>query len=333
MKILLIILFLNVFSNSYLFSQNKKPEDYGFRHLQTMYQKDTIDILILSKKGEEKNKKPLFLFIQGSLPQPLIKYDEKGIYRVFPFNTDRILNEYHLVIISKPYIPLIFDIKKLGENATYIDSTTGKFPDKYLKRNYLDYYVNRDKIVLDFLKKQPFTDKRKIVVAGHSEGSTVAAKLASQSKDITHLIYVSGNPFGRIMSIIGNSRADETLKDSLAEMDFITWQQTVNNPKSVDGSHGDSHKTLYSFSIPPIEYLEQLKIPVLICYGTKDYSSMFNDYLRVDVIRKKKTNFTFIPYIGLEHNFFGFKQNGEIDYEKYNWDDVAMDWLHWLYKK
>lgn len=326
-------MFALLFANSFLYAQNKKPEDYGFRHIQTTYLNDTVDILILSKKGEEKKKMSLFLFLQGSLPQPVIKYDEKGIYRVFPFNTDSILNEYHLAIISKPYIPLIFDIKKLGENATYIDSITGKFPDKYLKRNYLDYYVNRDKMVLEFLKKQPFIDKRKIVVAGHSEGSTIAAKLALICKDVTHLIYVSGNPFGRIMTMIANGRAGETIKDSFVEKLFNKWQQTLNAPENLDGTDGDSYKTLYSFSIPSIEHLEQLKIPVLVCYGTKDYSSMFNDYLRVDVLRKKKINFTFIPYTGLDLNFFEVKDNGEIDYEKYNWDNVGRDWLKWLKKK
>jgi hypothetical protein len=50
------------------------------------------------------------------------------------------------------------------------------------------------------------------------------------------------------------------------------------------------------------------------------------------VIRKKRTNFIFKPYLGLEHNFFEVKPNGEIDYENYNWDKVAIDWLEWLRK-
>ncbi len=51
------------------------------------------------------------------------------------------------------------------------------------------------------------------------------------------------------------------------------------------------------------------------------------------MIRRKKKNFTFKAYVGLEHNFFPVKRNGEADFEKYNWDSVANDWLNWIEKK
>lgn len=86
MKTLILIAF--IFSSKVSAGQKKNPEDFGFRHLQTLYKGDTVDILIKSKKGEEQKPKPLFLFFQGSLPQPLIKYDEKGLFGVFTFNTD-----------------------------------------------------------------------------------------------------------------------------------------------------------------------------------------------------------------------------------------------------
>src|SRR5437763_1534599 len=102
-----VLIFIFLFLTNKLPAQNKKPEDYGFRYLKTTYKNNPVDILILSKKGEEQKSKPLFLFIQGSQPQPLIKYDQTGIYMVFPFKTDSMLNEYHLAIIGKPYIPVI----------------------------------------------------------------------------------------------------------------------------------------------------------------------------------------------------------------------------------
>src|SRR5438309_1537870 len=129
------------------FGQTEQPEDYGFRHLQTIYKGDTVDILIKSKKGDEQKKKPLFLLCQGSLPVPLIvQYDDngkKGIYHVFVFNPDSLANEYHLAIINKPGIPLIADERSLNRDLTYSDST-GKFPRKYIERNLPDYYVDRN---------------------------------------------------------------------------------------------------------------------------------------------------------------------------------------------
>lgn len=320
-----IFLFLTVHS----FGQNKQPEDYGFRHLQTVYKGDTVDILIKSKKGEEQKSKPLLLFCQGSLPQPLIKYDEQSVYGVFPFNPDSLTTDYHIAIVGKPYIPLIAEKKFLGQNFTFVDNT-GSYPGKYSERNLLNYYVSRNIEVIKFLRKQHWISKSKLVVAGHSEGSTIAAKLAILYPHITHLIYSGGNPMGRIMSVIEQNRSLETDSIRFGEEKMKYWQSVVADKTNMNASQGDTYKATYEFSNPPLYYLEKLKIPVLICYGTKDFSAPFNDYLRVDAIRKRKDNFTFKAYIGTEHNYFPLLPDGKPNFEIFNWDKVANDWLKWL---
>ena len=326
MKTLLFIAFLFFYATSA--EQEKRPEDFGFRHLQTFYKGDTVDILIKSKKGEELKPKPLFLFFQGSLPQPLIKYDEKGMFGVFTFNPDSLAVSFHLVIISKPNIPVVADVKTLGQDYTYTDGS-GAFPKGYIKHNYLDYYVDRNIKVIQFLQKHKWVSEKMLVVAGHSEGSTIAAKLASVFPKVTHLIYSGGNPMGRILTTIEQLRAVETDSTKDAEMQFNYWQKVVSDPNNMN-SKGDTYKVTYDFSIPPIEYLQKLIIPVLISYGTKDAGSPYNDYLRVQTIMQKKTNFTFKAYIGTEHNYFPVKPNGKIDYDTFNWDRVANDWREWL---
>ena len=318
----------------YSFGQTDRPEDFGFRHLQTTYKGDTVDILIKSKKGEENERKPIFLFCQGSLPAPLIiKYKDKdkvNIYNVFVFTTDSLSKYFHLVIIGKPHIPLIAGQAILNKDFSYSDSSGG-FPKEYLNRNYLDYYVGRNIAVIKFLEKQKFISPERLIVAGHSEGATVAAKLSSSFPKITHLIYASGNPFGRIMSMIGNSRHYETDTSKMAETDFLDWQKAITaGSEDLGLSKYDTYRTLTSFSSPPIEYLRKLKIPVLDCYGTRDWCAPFNDYFRVETIKMKMKNFTFNAYIGCEHNFFPVRANGEADYSVFNWDKVAMDWLNWI---
>ena len=94
----------------------------------------------------------------------------------------------------------------------------------------------------------------------------------------------------------------------------------------------DPDKTTLEFSIPaPIEYLKKLTIPVLVTFGSKDYGLLSaEDYLHIELIRLGRNNFTFKEYQDMEHNFFAVKPSGEIDYDKYNWDKVADDWLNWL---
>lgn len=308
---------------------------YGFRHLQTVHNGDTVDILIKSKTGEEQTVKPLFFFCQGSLPIPLmIRHYRDGasaIYNVFPFEKlDNILTTYHIVIVGKPYIPLIIDEKLLNKDMTYSERTK-MFSRKYVERNLLSYYVNRNNEVIDFLRTQTFVSKKNLVLAGHSEGSAIAAKMAYSNRKVTKLIYSAGNPLGRMMTNVARSRVTETDSSKQARLVFENWKGIISSPKSIEG-FGDTNKGTFEFSYPPpMKYLLKLKIPVLVTYGTKDYGLINSaDYFRLEVIRLGKTNFTFKDYIGLEHNYFPLEANGEINYEIYNWDKIANDWIEWL---
>lgn len=334
MKRYIFIFILLCYSFTSLRGQNFTAEQFGFRHIFYKYNSEGVDILIKSKEGEKFKKKPLFFFCQGSLPKPLIKYSDGGnhIYSVFPFSPDSIINDYHLVIVSKPFIPLIYDAEKLGKGLVYLDEK-GHFPKEYSNRNYLDYYVERNIKIIEYLQSLNWVSNYKTVVCGHSEGSTIAAKMAFVSQYITHLIYSGGNPMGSIVTMIQQQRAEETDTDSTryAEDEIKYWEQVVADKTSFDNSQGDTNKGTYDFSTPPpIEYLEKLQIPVLVCYGTKDWGAPYVDYLRVDVIRKDLKNFNFIPYIGTDHNFFPLTSDNKPDYSVFNWDKVASDWLLWL---
>jgi len=313
-----------------VFGQTKTPEDFGFKHLVFKYKTDHVDILVKSKEGEENIAKPLFFFCQGSLPKPLIGYDEDGVYGTFPFVPENISEKYHLIIVGKPYIPVMAEVSTLSQFC-YVDST-GKYPKEYSDRNLLSYYTQRNIEIIKYLQKQKWVSSTQLVVAGHSEGSSVAAKMAAECNKITHLIYSGGNPFGRIMSIIGKDRAMESDTDStrFGEGSIEYWKQVVKNKNSMDASQGDTDRATYEFSYPMIKYLKKLKIPVLVTYGTKDMCVPFNDFLQVEAIRQGKRNFTFKAYVGTEHNFFPLTTDNKPNYDIFNWDKVADDWLNWL---
>ncbi|WP_439879691.1 alpha/beta hydrolase family protein [Pontibacter sp. MBLB2868] len=325
---LLLFLILMVVCKS--FAQDQKPEDFGYRHLQMNYKQDPVDILVMSRKGDEQTVKPVLLFDQGSQARPLILLNDDGKpFMLFPFKADSLLQGYHLVIISKPYVPLIAYRRDLKHGA-YADPKTGIPSAQFYSRDNVDYYVSRAQEVIKYLKKQQWVQKDKLVMAGPSAGSTVAAKLALECKDVTHLIYSGGNPFGRMASMISQAREQEDSTGTSSEEAFRYWETIVDDPTSVASQGGDAYRTTYTFSQPPMGYLMKLKIPVLVTYGTKDHGVTFNDYLRLETIRKGKNNFTFKPYIGVEHNYFGFDKEGNVDYDKFGWDQVAQDWQAWL---
>ena len=56
-------------------SARRSPAEFGYRHLVVMFGHDSVDVLVQSKKGEERVRKPLLL------------YDSLGSLRVFPLAT------------------------------------------------------------------------------------------------------------------------------------------------------------------------------------------------------------------------------------------------------
>lgn len=325
----LIILLLII--PSICLSQSKLASEFGFRHLQMTFLSDPVDILVKSKKGEEEIKKPIFLFCEGSLPQPLIKTDGETTYGVYPFKIpENMLASFHMVMIGKPYIPLIADKSTLGANFMYLNET-GKVPDKYLEKNYLDYYVKRNIKVINYLQSLSWIDDNQLVVSGHSQGSSVAAQLTYELEKVTHLIYSAGNPFGRIMNIIAENRRYETDSLPIADRTFDWWQDIVSDSSNLQSPKGgDSNRNTFDFSKNMLSELLSLDIPVLSTYGTLDYNSPFNDYLRVETIRKGKSNFTFRAYIGTEHNYFQLNQDGSKNYDIFTWDLVGEYWISWV---
>ena len=304
----------------------KTPEDFGYKYIRLDYKKTKVDVLIQSKKGEENTKKPLFFFCQGSMPQPLLKYDETGLYSTFPFDANDFLDEFHVVIVGKPGVPLISDVKDLKNNYQYLVDDDS-VPRTYSDNNYLDYYVKRNNFVIDKLLKEKWISNSKLVVAGHSEGSTIAAKLATKNKKVTHLIYSGGNPYGRILSML----EEEVYRRK--NYDLIEyWKFVVENKDNLDYNGGDTYKATYDFSQPSAKYLKKIKIPVLITYGTKDWNAPYNDLLQIESIQSNLKNLTFKPYFDVEHNFFPVNEKREPNYEIYNWENVGKDWKNWLDK-
>ena len=332
MSKLIIQISMLLFSKIYAHAQ-KVPEDFGYKHIAMKYQDEPVDIIVISKKGEEKLAKPIFFFCQGSLPQPVVKYDEKGLYGTLPFDENPFLEDFHIVIVGKPFVPIISDVNKLGKDFCYYKNVEKEFPPKgYLERNYLDYYVFRNNFILKQLAKERWVKNKKLVVAGHSEGSTIASKMASLNKKITHLIYSGGNPYGRIMNILAQSRSFDTDSINEGKNTIDYWKKVVENPNKINTQSGDSYKTTYSFSLPQKDNLMNLEIPILISYGTKDWSALFNDLFQMEAIREKKKHILFHSYLNLEHNYFPVDTNGTANQEIYNWDKIAEDWLNWLHK-
>ncbi|MFK7820120.1 MAG: alpha/beta hydrolase family protein [Planctomycetaceae bacterium] len=291
-------------------------------------------MLVKSKEGEADRRKPILILIRGSMAKPLVKTNgQGGHYPPFPFDARIFLDQYHLVCIGKPGLPLLAAKTDLNRRGEFVDPVTGRLPNKYVKNNYLPYYVARNSKVVEFLLAQDWVDSEKIVVAGHSQGSDIAANMADKVPGITHLIYSSGSPYhSTILDMVQKQRRlDRGKAGARTEKHFEFWESVVRSPFAAAQQHGwDTNNTIFSFSQSQNEILKRVRIPVLVTYGTEDTVAPFNDMFRIETIRDRTKDITFKAYHGTEHNYFGVTDEGELDFDKFGWDNVGRDWLTWL---
>lgn len=316
-----VFIIISFFLSFILFSQEIRKDSILYGGTVSKY-------IVLSKKGEKHKRKPLFFFCQGSLARPLqILVSEDSGYPILPFNLETITNDYHLVIVNKPSLPLSEFVENLKDDFSY--PKNGLPPKDYILNNHLEFYYKRNNRILKKILKENWVDSKRLVVAGHSEGSYIALKMAKHNSKISHLIYSGGNPLGRMMSMISMSRQNPNEEETWVKDDLKDWKQIVENKNIKETDRENTSFYHYSLSQNFIPDLLSLKIPVLVTYGTKDQNGIFNDYLQVVAIQQNKRNFIFKSYFNCDHNFFPLV-NGQPNHSVENWDNVAKDWVDWL---
>lgn len=332
-KLTLIFLFFFHFT----FSQKGKIINNQSTSFEILDKNEKIEFIVFDTELTEK--KPVLLWCQGSLPYPIyVNSKEEGIWLIgggiTNFDISNIVKNYHLVIISMPKTPLVADEKEINESYWYFGNSNDKnIPTtEFQKADYLENYVNRGLKVLKFLKKQNWVDNSKLIVAGHSQGSKVATKIAIENKNVSKLGLFSANPFGRIDQNIRSYRKDAEQKliswkeaDKKIEEEYQTFKD-ANNPKIL--KEKPELLAWKSFSIPLIDDWINFNKPIYLAYGTNDIASDLNDIVPLYFIREHKDHLTLKRYLNLEHNFFEVEE-GKANHEKPHWENVMNEFINW----
>ncbi len=142
-SLLICLLLLSVLSFGQTQSEMEEIEKENFyRGFKLVEKGDTIRFFVVSKPGEEQIKKPLILYRQGSsLPIPIFtRYPEGVSINAIPSQFPDFLNKYHIVVLAKPGVPLIFNA---SEVSNYFDKVVNQrlASKNYIENNHLDYYV------------------------------------------------------------------------------------------------------------------------------------------------------------------------------------------------
>ncbi|MET3022317.1 acyl-CoA thioester hydrolase/BAAT C-terminal domain-containing protein [Flavobacterium hydatis] len=309
-------------------------EDYhlqkaGFDKITLKTKKDTI--VFLMSKSESKVPKPTILFAQGSLPLPVIFYDQDISNSLIPFSIKEYSEKFNFVIIARKGIPLIGTYDKDANG--YVDEK-GEVPLEYTKNNNLGYRVSQVQTVINYLYNDKRVKKDSIFLIGHSEGYRVACKLAESDTKIAKLVCMSADPFNRVTESILRERVKGfgTNNDEASQLEIDNLIDDYKNIPASKITYKDDIKFNNWLSYNEhmsYESLRKFKKPILVVYGSADIGSAHNDLLPFLL---PKNNIKLKAYPNYSHNYEKkeFDANGNPLEDSYHWDEVFKDVVNWL---
>ena len=296
-------------------------------------------------------KKPIFIFIQGSIPTPIvvdygdalknIGYDTPYYLPYGSFLDSLLLADFHIIEISQPYTPVVAPKENIDRHfAYYPNGLENGFDRNYRLSHQANIYVDRINRVVDFLAKQSWVAKDSIYLYGHSQGAYIAPLVASQNKHVA-AIGISGlGPLGgtltdvlenRILALRGDFSEDEALLLNRQEYSNWLYCRDSTDLATIDKIQGDLPSTYLSFAPSQMELLANLKQPVFCAYGTKDMSAITCDWLPLYFITHHKENYQIIVYKGRGHNF-EMINNGEENRNTsiVTWQEVTRSFVDFI---
>lgn len=294
---------------------------------------DKHEVEYIKIGSDTLNKKPVLLFLQGSLPIPLVIDFETFKHINLPFSYQKWIDKYHIIEIAMPHTPVVLHHSELDQQYCYApNSEKPGYDTNYLKNNVLDNYTTRTHQVINDLMQKSWVDSTQIHVVGHSQGAKIATVLAAQNPNIASVSLLGFNAYGRFDESIRRVRTQFRKQEMSGEHYTQTinqfygqWKHICDNPKEFKNGNNSA----FSFSINYVPYLMQIDVPILIAYGTEDIGAENCDLLPLEFIRNNKFNFTMKPYLNLDHNFFEL-ENDKPNYQKGHWNDVIEDIILWI---
>ena len=278
---------------------------------------------IITIPAKWQNGSPAVIFVHGSGPSDM---DETiGPNKLF---RDMAVGLARNGIVSLRYEKRTLN-NKLNENFTIRDEVLN------------DVYA-----AIEFLKKE--MKPGSIFVLGHSLGAMLAPEIAAENKKVKGIVMLAGN-----------ARLFETLV--LEQHTYLTWlddtitkgeEEQLNELRSQviylrDSLKSSSPADKLMFNIPAsywlslkeyhqAEVLKELKNPVLILQGKRDYQVTMKDFELWQDAAKEKPNVSFKSYEKLNHLFL--EGTGKSTPEEYEFQQsipwyVINDISKWIEKQ
>lgn len=214
---------------------------------------------------------PLLVYVQGSSTRShfVERGGRIGGEHGHAFIADVVRGRARLLLVEKPgvrYLDDPADAGGAGASATFrAEHTLARWAEAV-------HAATRAARQLDAV------DARRVLVAGHSEGGVVAARLAAQQPYVTHVAVLAGEGPTPLYSLMALARRGVFFRhvadDPEARVRYVqaAWARIRAAPEAADSLFfGHTYRRWHSFlSTSPLEELSQAEAPVYLATGTAD---------------------------------------------------------------
>ncbi len=302
-------------------------DDFGYVSYSVKLGESSVNFHVYAKGKSFSQKKPLFLYLQGSGAEPIFQKSEKGVLNQLFIGPQEVGDEYVYVVIDKPAVP-------------FVSNSEFETPQQYhdlLTRLYRAEAASR---VIEDLIKRKIVDTRKIVVAGHSEGARVVPLVARLNRRVTHIGIFAGGGLTQMFNFVVNVRKDVRSGEMTAEEGeteinklYEQFRAIYAEPNSSTKKWlGHSYKRWTSFFEPPLDELLKLKIPIYLSANTEDVNGSVEsaDIIALEFLRRGKTNLTYKVNWNCDH-YYMCKQTTDGQMKTFSRREQAIgDFISWL---
>lgn len=329
-----LLILISLLSSS-VFGQEFSPERLGFEHY-TIKDKELGEINYYLTADDSDEKKPLLVYLDGSGWFPLFQEMEGGYGTTVMIRYQELKKDYRVLLISKPGVPFVDSVGIGSDGRPEYEA-----PAAYTERLSLQWRTDAaDKIITQLVKKKEVS-REKVVVLGISEGGQVGPYVAEKNKYVTHLILFAGNGLNQFFDPLITARMKafagvQTEEETQYEVDslFTMYEKMYNKPKSTsDFWWGHTYQRWASFTErDPLEALVKLDIPIYFANGSLDENSVLSaDYIRLEFLRRGKTNLTYVTYPNYDHQLNKLEiEDGEVTNAEPKMQEALAVALKWL---
>lgn len=253
---------------------------------------------------------------------------------------------------NKPFKDIAWGLATKGVAVLRYEKRTKEYPDKsaaIVNLTVQEEIIDDVLAAVHLLNTSEYIDSDRIFVLGHSLGGMVGPRIAEQDERIAGLVILAGNTRGLEDLFLEQAtylaNHDDVIDDNEKEQLVLIENQVekvktlnISEDELVLGVPESYWEDLANYY--PVETVKNLKIPMLILQGERDYQvtvdgdfSMWNESLH------ENENLTLKTYETLNHIFIsgsGPPNNSEYLVEGHVSEDVIDDiamWINNLFKE